>query len=266
MREDCLGRRERPAIVQEPASLRYTPEGRSAPFTAFCRPLLHPIVQPRPHVVQQEVRVRLEPAPGQWCVTVGAADGLEQIGAGRIDARGRRRGRVDGVKKLGCGLQWEGVHLRTPGVRRAALYFIARLQWVGDESIRFRGRGPVTGSVANVQTRERWPVGLTELCSSGEFEQPCNERDLPRDVALRQPSHLSLPDHVHRLDALNRAASLTRTSGNPGWPGRVVSRRGGLAPRCCSGTGRVGSGTGAPVRRSFSIRRSLWDTRGSRPH
>ena len=48
-------------------------------------------------------------------------------------------------------------------------------------------------------------VGLTELDSSGEFEQPCNERNLPRDVALRQPSHLSLPDHVHRLDALNRA-------------------------------------------------------------
>jgi hypothetical protein len=29
-----------------------------------------------------------------------------------------------------------------------------------------------------------WPAGLTELGSSGESEQSCNERDLPRYVAL----------------------------------------------------------------------------------
>ena len=40
------------------------------------------------------------------------------------------------------------------------------------------------GSVANVQTRVWWPAGLTELGSSGESEQSCNERDLPRYVAL----------------------------------------------------------------------------------
>jgi arsenite methyltransferase len=41
--------------------------------------------------------------------------------------------------------------------------------------------------------------------NSGEPEEPCNERDLPSDVILRQPPHLSLADHVHRLDTLNRS-------------------------------------------------------------
>ena len=88
-------------------------------------------------------------------------------------------------------------------------------------------RESAAGSVANVQTRERCPAGLTELCNSGEFEQPCNERNLPRDVALRQPSHLSLPDHVHRLDALNRArrrpeAAEALTGPNASFQGAVV--------------------------------------------
>ena len=48
-------------------------------------------------------------------------------------------------------------------------------------------------------------AGLTELGRSGESEQSCHERDLPRDVVLWQPPYLSLPDHIHRLDALNRA-------------------------------------------------------------
>src|SRR4030081_1729183 len=33
--------------------------------------------------------------------------------------------------------------------------------------------------------------------NSGEPEEPCNERDLPSDVILRQPLYLSLPDHIH---------------------------------------------------------------------
>ena len=39
----------------------------------------------------------------------------------------------------------------------------------------------------------------------GDSEEPCNKCYLPSDVILRQPSHLSLADHVHRLDTLNRS-------------------------------------------------------------
>ena len=34
---------------------------------------------------------------------------------------------------------------------------------------------------------DSWPVGLTALGRNSEPEQSCNERDLPRDVALWQP-------------------------------------------------------------------------------
>jgi hypothetical protein len=37
----------------------------------------------------------------------------------------------------------------------------------------------------------------------GETEEPGYECHLPNDVVLRQPSHLSFADHVHRLDTLN---------------------------------------------------------------
>ena len=72
--------------------------------------------------------------------------------------------------------------------------------------IRMGARSCTTGSVANVKMRERLAVGLTELGGGDESEQACNERNLPRDVALGQPSYLSLPDHVHHLDALNRSS------------------------------------------------------------
>ena len=61
------------------------------------------------------------------------------------------------------------------------------------------------GSVANLKTRERLSAGPNELGNSGESEQSCNESDLARDVALGQPPYLSLPDHIHHLDALNGA-------------------------------------------------------------
>jgi len=41
--------------------------------------------------------------------------------------------------------------------------------------------------------------------NSGEPKEPGNKRDLPRDIVLRQPSHLSLADHVRRLKTLNRS-------------------------------------------------------------
>ena len=58
-------------------------------------------------------------------------------------------------------------------------------------------------SVANLKMRELYSAAIIELGSSDESERPCNECDLPRDLALGQPSHLALPDHVHHLDALN---------------------------------------------------------------
>ena len=54
--------------------------------------------------------------------------------------------------------------------------------------------------------------------NGGETEESGNKRDLPNDVVFLQPPHLSLADHVHRLDTLNRsrgriegAKSLTRS-------------------------------------------------------
>ena len=41
--------------------------------------------------------------------------------------------------------------------------------------------------------------------NGGQTEEPCHKRDLTNDVAFLQPPHLSLADHVHRLDALNRS-------------------------------------------------------------
>jgi hypothetical protein len=41
--------------------------------------------------------------------------------------------------------------------------------------------------------------------NGGETEETRNKRDLPNDVVFLQPPHLSLADHVHRLDTLNRS-------------------------------------------------------------
>ena len=41
------------------------------------------------------------------------------------------------------------------------------------------------------------------LCS--EPEHPLDETDLPNDIALCQPTHLPLADHVHRLIPLDRS-------------------------------------------------------------
>ena len=46
---------------------------------------------------------------------------------------------------------------------------------------------------------------LSPSGSGGKTEEACNERDLPSDAVFRQPRDLSLANHVHRLDTLNRA-------------------------------------------------------------
>src|SRR5215831_19406788 len=54
----------------------------------------------------------------------------------------------------------------------------------------------LTGEVHAVSTS-------STLCS--EPELPLDETDLPDDIALCQPTHLSLADHVNRLIALREA-------------------------------------------------------------
>ena len=46
---------------------------------------------------------------------------------------------------------------------------------------------------------------IQRLRSGSEAEQTVDESNLPGDVALRQPPHLPLPNHVHCLDTLNRS-------------------------------------------------------------
>src|SRR5450756_1267266 len=53
--------------------------------------------------------------------------------------------------------------------------------------------------------RARVARALTQSGSSAEPKQSCNKRDLPNDIALGQPPHLSLADHVQHLDALDRS-------------------------------------------------------------
>ncbi len=67
-----------------------------------------------------------------------------------------------------------------------------------------------TGSVANPKLGAREMVCLRHQSATGETEEPCYERHLPNNVVLRQPSDLSLADHVHRLDTLRAAASKER--------------------------------------------------------
>ena len=46
----------------------------------------------------------------------------------------------------------------------------------------------------------------------GQSEEAFNERGLAGDVVLRQPSDLSLPNHVHRLDSLKRSPRRVKCS------------------------------------------------------
>ena len=48
--------------------------------------------------------------------------------------------------------------------------------------------------------------------SDRDTEQTCNECGLPKDVILRQPPDLSLANHVHRLDTLNRSLRRVKRS------------------------------------------------------
>ena len=61
------------------------------------------------------------------------------------------------------------------------------------------------GSVANrwLRGEVRGMSASEELCS--DPEHAVNEADLTNDIALCQPAHLSLADHVHRLVSLDRS-------------------------------------------------------------
>jgi hypothetical protein len=48
-------------------------------------------------------------------------------------------------------------------------------------------------------------IGITRWSNRYEAEQTVDERNLPGDVALRQPPHLPFANDVHCLDTLNRS-------------------------------------------------------------
>ena len=50
----------------------------------------------------------------------------------------------------------------------------------------------------------RWRC-FRPLRRDGETKETVDERNLPGNVALRQPPHLTFPNHVYRLDTLNRS-------------------------------------------------------------
>jgi len=64
--------------------------------------------------------------------------------------------------------------------------------------------------------------------NGGETEEHGNKRDLPNDVVFLQPPHLSLVDHIHRLDTLNRsrgrieAATKSMTGSHPSFDRSVI--------------------------------------------
>ena len=73
------------------------------------------------------------------------------------------------------------------------------------DSIDETPQGSQTGCVAKLKVSTRDLVRFQRLGRGGETEEAVDERNLPGDVALRQPPHLPFSDHVHRLDPLNRS-------------------------------------------------------------
>src|SRR4051794_4638252 len=60
------------------------------------------------------------------------------------------------------------------------------------------------GCVAKLKVSTQRLGCFQRLRRGGETEEAVDERNLPGDVALRQPPHLTFPNHVYRLDTLNR--------------------------------------------------------------
>jgi hypothetical protein len=78
-----------------------------------------------------------------------------------------------------------------------------------------------------VESEYARPGQFERLRRWGETEETVNERNLPGDVALRQPPHLPFTNHLHCFDTLNRSASRVKRAealhgSDPAFDGPVV--------------------------------------------
>ena len=80
----------------------------------------------------------------------------------------------------------------------------------GTDGVKFLGGH--TGCVAKLKVSTRDLVTSSDYAAAGETEETVDERNLPGDVALRQPPHLPFANHVHCLDTLNRSPRRVKRS------------------------------------------------------
>src|ERR1700676_270788 len=131
--EDRITKRARPTVVQELCSLGDSPQRHGAPLIACGRALRNRIGKRRPHMVQEEVGIKIDGLACTWPgqrrrMATRTARRLKDRGAWRGGACRRRRWRIDAVQEFGAGLQDQRIHLWAVTVRVTGLYFIPPLQ------------------------------------------------------------------------------------------------------------------------------------------
>ena len=120
MRQNRFGGRYCPAIVKKSGTQAETPQRCGSPFRAVGAALDNPVIESRPHVVQQQIRVQRNVAPPgwkRWRVTGNTPGGREQLQALLVWFRSLQRGWLGQWCRQGRKIRGHGANNRSVVVK-----------------------------------------------------------------------------------------------------------------------------------------------------